>query len=159
MKVRKKLQKLFDDRQELLEEIGELEWKIKSNKNDVERKEEDISNLKSELSHEDLSRMVLYDINLSSSDLKRVNFEFSILWGTNLSNCNLKYSNLRKTNLKKANLEGANLEGADLMGSDLEGANLKNTNLGGANLEGANLKDTILDNAGRSSRLENGYVS
>ena len=62
-----------------------------------------------------------------------------LLYQAQMSNTNLPGANLSEANLSEANLNGANLSGADLSGADLSGADLLNAKLDGAKLGGAKL--------------------
>lgn len=94
------------------------------------------------------------NIDLSGSDLSRVNLHRINFRGTKLSNSNLKVADLSEAILKKADLNGARLSEAKLNGADLSEANLSNarviladlrgTNLGGANLTNADLSGALL---------------
>jgi len=76
-----------------------------------------------DLSHQELSGVVIHNIDLS---------------GVNLEGANLSFADLRGVSLAAANLRGANLEGVNL-----EGANLSQAVFQGANLTSANLENTV----------------
>ena len=84
----------------------------------------------------------LSQANLSTMDLRRVNFFRASLRGTNF-----RESCLIKANLRGAYLGEANLRGADLSGVELNEADLSKAYLRGTNLSGANLTKTYIINA------------
>jgi uncharacterized protein YjbI with pentapeptide repeats len=90
----------------------------------------------------DLSSTDLYRVNLMGANLAEANFR-----GAYLAEARLRSAHLAGANLAGAYLEGAILAGANLAGAYLEGANLAGANLAGANLAGAILRGTILERA------------
>jgi uncharacterized protein YjbI with pentapeptide repeats len=100
-------------------------------------------------SRQDLSKLDLHGLNLSSADfqaavLSIANLEGAVLEGASLYKANLEGATLEGANLFEANLKGANLEGAVLVGASLYEANLSIANLAGADLGSANLARAVL---------------
>ena len=105
----------------------------------------------------DLSSENLRDIDFSNSDLEGailintdltdVNLSDANLRSTDLSYADLSYADLKYANLSYAKLRVANLRGADLIDANLIGANLKNVNLTDADLRGTNLTKVNLRGA------------
>lgn len=106
--------------------------------------------------------VVLFPLDLASSNLKGVDFTGVNLFGANLANADLSRANLSGVNLNSANLMGAdmyyadlteaklisaNLSAANVVGVDLPGALLRSANLSGVNLNGANLQGADLIDA------------
>jgi hypothetical protein len=105
-------------------------------------KEVDFSNHIYQFGRLDLSETNLLRINLIHAHLEGVNLYDSHLEGANLSEAHLEGANLTLAHLEKANLTAACLEAANLTGAYLEGATLF-----GANLEGTNLYNSYLEGA------------
>ncbi|XP_054709182.1 BTB/POZ domain-containing protein KCTD9-like [Uloborus diversus] len=94
-------------------------------------------------------------VNLSESDLSRldlrhINFKYANLHRSKLTGANLSYCCLERTDLSQANLEGAVLLGVKMLCANLEGANLRSCNMedpagNRANMEGVNLKGANLE--------------
>jgi uncharacterized protein YjbI with pentapeptide repeats len=108
-----------------------------------------------DLSRADLSRAYLSGAGLSGAGLSRANLRDADLLNANLSRANLSRADLSGAGLSRAYLSGANLSGADLSGSnlrdaDLSGANLSGAGLSRAYLSGANLRDANLSGANLS---------
>lgn len=94
-------------------------------------------------------------VNLSGSDLSKldlrfINFKYANLQGCKLTGSNLSYCCLERADLSHANLDGAQLLGVKCLCANLEGATMKNCNFkdpsgGRANMEGVNLKGANLE--------------
>lgn len=102
-----------------------------------------------DLSKTNLQKVNLFDSNLEHADLSESNLEEANLWSANLKNVNLRKANLKGANLfeahlKNANFFGANLEGSKLWEANLDGADLREANMNGADLRGAKLEKAIL---------------
>jgi uncharacterized protein YjbI with pentapeptide repeats len=113
-------------------------------------KQEKKSNLN--LSNSNLHKIELKGANLKKFNLQGANLEQANLGGANLEDADLRGANLKEAILKGACLKGAllncaNLEDADLQEANLENAKLFNTNLKKANLKKANLKKANLPSA------------
>ena len=87
-----------------------------------------------DLTHVDLSYVVLTDARLRGSNLNGADLSCVDLRGVNLSGAFLRGANLSGANLNHSNLSGANLSGADLTGVNLGDSNLTDARLSGANL-------------------------
>ncbi|MBX9257706.1 pentapeptide repeat-containing protein [Desmonostoc muscorum CCALA 125] len=92
----------------------------------------------------DCGRDKKYYLDLSGSNLSRINCQGANFQCINLSNTYLWWANLEFACLEGANLEGANLYYANLQSANLSYANLKKTKLGNANLANAVLRDADL---------------
>jgi hypothetical protein len=85
--------------------------------------------------------------NLSSADVRHVDFLGVILKRANLSYAWAKEASFFVSGLQGASLEGAQLEGASLYGAGLQGALLNNAQLQAASLDYAGLQDALLNDA------------
>jgi uncharacterized protein YjbI with pentapeptide repeats len=92
-----------------------------------------------DLSGYQLYLLNFYGANVTKSNFKDVNLQFSIFAEADLQGISFENGMLSDVDLHCANLREANLRNADLYLANLQGANLE-----GANLEGAKLKGTIL---------------
>ena len=107
----------------------------------------DHPNLFPNLSGVDLSHHYLFEVDLSSMNLRGANLSRACLIGANLSWANLSDANLMGAYLGQADLSSANLHGANLYQ-----ANLYSANLLGASFKQANLSHVDLSNTRSSSR-------
>jgi hypothetical protein len=108
----------------------------------------------SDLAGADLSRTVLVqaklnssnitDANLVSAELEHADLTSASLAGANLSDASLIFARLNSTDLSKARLHGANLTDAQLINARLERASLLHTNLTDTILLNADLTRAIL---------------
>ena len=83
--------------------------------------------------------------DLSSLDLRYINFKLANLSGCNLSNANLYCCSFERADLTGANLNGANMQGVRMICCNAEGSTMKACNFEDpsglkANMEGANMK-------------------
>ncbi len=88
----------------------------------------------------DFSNMQLAQVNLSGVDLVRAD-----LHEANLNKANIEKADLSSTNLSSANLSSANLRSAYLISADLRSANLRSANLSSADLSDADLSGANLE--------------
>ena len=136
-----------------LKEVLELHKKWLEEEKDGERVNLSSENLRDiDFSNSDLEGAILIntdltDVNLSDANLRSTNLSYANLRSTNLRSTDLSYANLRGVDLGYANLSYADLRGVDLSYADLRGANLIGANLIGANLIGADLIGTNLTGA------------
>jgi uncharacterized protein YjbI with pentapeptide repeats len=86
----------------------------------------------------------LSGVDLSQTNLFRVDFSNADLSFADLKEANLSGANFSDAYLPKANLERANLERANLSNTYLSHANLRQANLSGTSLDGAYLRDADL---------------
>lgn len=83
--------------------------------------------------------------DLSSLDLRYINFKLANLSGCNLANANLYCCSFERADLSGANLDGANMQGVRMICCNAEGSSMKGCNFDDpsglkANMEGANMK-------------------
>jgi hypothetical protein len=78
------------------------------------------------LSNANLSGAHLNNANLSGAKLERTDFNGAVLYDVDLSRTDLMYTNLSGAKLSNAILSGANLDGVNLSGASLYGADLEN---------------------------------
>jgi uncharacterized protein YjbI with pentapeptide repeats len=95
----------------------------------------------------DLSQSNLRSANLSGSTLKRVDFSQSDLTEADLSHCDLQEALLRRSILERANISQADLRQSIFAGANLAGAKLSSSDLTGADLTGADLSGAELRQA------------
>jgi uncharacterized protein YjbI with pentapeptide repeats len=105
----------------------------------------------------DLSNANLVDIDFTKCDLSRANFSSSNLCGAYFLNANLYKANFNNADLNNSKINyaylpdskfiGASLIGADLSNADLEKANFTGANLRNADLISTNLTETDFTNA------------
>lgn len=98
-----------------------------------------------DLSNTDLRRMELPRVNLRRAKLQDgmlqdANLQFADLQGANLRNVNFEGASLRYANLEDADLTYANLRSVGLVEANLRGAILRGISLEGGLLSGANLE-------------------
>lgn len=75
-----------------------------------------------ELMRADLEDAFIIELDLSYSNLEKVNLKDGHTFGVNLTGANLLKANLRDANLRETKLEDADLLGANLDGTDLDRA-------------------------------------
>jgi uncharacterized protein YjbI with pentapeptide repeats len=99
------------------------------------------------LSHSNLSGMVLSKLDMSGADLSYSDLSGAQLEETNLSGANLTHANLKSAQLQNSNLATATLDYADLGSANLQQSNLADASLTCTNLNQANLSQAIFARA------------
>jgi uncharacterized protein YjbI with pentapeptide repeats len=93
----------------------------------------------------DLTGSDLREANLSHANLSAVVLNDTRLRDADLSHANLTEAQLVGADLRDANLQGADLTDANFQDADLTGADLRDCDLSTANLAGADLTDARRD--------------
>ena len=89
--------------------------------------------------------------DLSSANLRSVDFRFADLSSAKFSSANLRFANLNSAKLSSADFSSANLSSANLIYANLSSSNLSSANLSSANLSSSNLSSANLSSANLSS--------
>ncbi len=97
-----------------------------------------------DLTHADLSRMVLPEIDFYGADLRGANLSGADLTLAMLRSADLSFANLNGTQLFDSDLTVTNLTGADLREANFQRAILRRTYLHGANLDRCQMIATLL---------------
>lgn len=92
----------------------------------------------------------LRNADLSSADLRFIDFSLANLSNANLSGADLHNADLSSANLINADLSGANLSGSNLRNADLSLANVTRVNLSAARLYSADFSRADLSGANLS---------
>lgn len=103
------------------------------------------------LSYQNLNNVWLSKIDLSNSNLYKINLDGSILMNSYLDNSDISFGNLNECNLTSTDLENCNFTNANLQKAYLKEAYLTNSdftnaNLNEAHLEKAHLQGVIFNN-------------
>jgi uncharacterized protein YjbI with pentapeptide repeats len=106
-----------------------------------------------DLSHADLSGLVLDNMDFKRAKLTGARLVNTKLRGANLFTCDLTDAVLTGADLTKANMDGTVLRRANLERANLEGASLFATIIEAANLSGANLAHTRIIGYLRGAKL------
>lgn len=116
----------------------------------------------------DLSRVYLFETDLSGFNLSDVNLNRACLIGANLKRANLDRAelngayvsgaNLTEAKLRGTNLSSANFSEANLTGADLSHAHAEATDLTAAKMTGACLQGWFISQATKLHKIEGQYV-